>query len=241
MTDAVAAPTATPSRPIPWTLFVGLAIAATIAGQVPFDRIFAAATFGVPVLRSAAILALGLIGAAVGGRIGLHVEPRDRKGALLVPLAAATVIGVWCAVIDTAMRGQFIPGYLDLVTTTPLATRIPAFMMRAFNENILYRLFLTSVLAWGLGRFWKAPDGRPASGAFWTAIVMAQAINIGANVTVRFGVTPLGLVYDVLRYMIPGVTWGWLYWKRDFQGNEIASTTVHIVLQPLVTLSLSLV
>ena len=241
MTDAVATPAATPSRPIPWTLLVGLGIASTIAGQVPFDRIFAVATFGVPVMRSAAILALGLIGAAVGARIGLRVEPHERKGALLVPLLGAAAIGVWCAVIDVAMRGQFIPGYLDLVTKTPLMDRIPAFMMRAFNENILYRLFGVSVLAWGLGRLWKAPDGRPASGAFWTAIVLAQAINIGVNITARFPVTPLGLVYDALRYMIPGIAWGWLYWKRDFQGNEIASTTVHIVLQPLVTVLMGLV
>jgi hypothetical protein len=124
------------------------------------------------------------------------------------------------------------------VLAAPLAIRTPAMMLRAFNENIIYRLFLSSILIWLIGRFWKTPSGAPAIGAYWVGFGLAQAANIWINVTSLAPLTPIALAHDGIRYFAPGMLWSWLYWRRGFQANEIASTSVHLFLQPILQLAL---
>lgn len=40
------------------------------------------------------------------------------------------------------------------------------------------------------------------------------------------------LVYDLLRYVVPGVLWAWLFWRFGFVTAEVASVGCHIFLQP---------
>jgi len=135
------------------------------------------------------------------------------------------------------MRPALHGNYLQTMSA-PLALRMTAFMLRAFNENILYRLFLGSLLIWLIGLVWKRPDGRPATGAFLAGFALSQALNVWINVTSQAPITPIGLLHDTLRYFAPGMVWSWLYWRHGFQSNEIASTSVHLFFQPLLTLGL---
>jgi hypothetical protein len=217
---------------------LGLALAAAIAWFQPFDIAFAWATRDSPPLRAAAIVLMALVGAAVGRRIGLTVEGSGEGRPLRDALVAAVVVGVFCALCDWAWRPVLHPPYVAALTRIPLGVRVLGFAARALNENIIYRLFLGSLLIWALGRVWKAPDGRPARGAFWTGFILAQGVNVWVNVTGLAPVTPAGLLHDLFRYVAPGVVWGWLYWRRGFAANELASTSVHLVFQPLVTLGL---
>jgi hypothetical protein len=215
-----------------------LAPAVVFAWLVPFDIRFASPPFGLPPVRAAAIVVLALAGAALGRRIGLSVEGTARGRSVRDALIAAVAVAVWCALCDWYWRSSLHPAYVSYLTTTPLALRIAYYAMRALNENILYRLFLGSLFILILGWVWKGPDGRPAPGAFWVGFTLAQAVNIWANITAFAPLTPAALMHDALRYVVPGVVWGWLYWRRGFAATEIACTSVHIVLQPLIVLGL---
>jgi len=219
-------------------LVAGLVVAAAIAWFSPFDLAFGAASLGVPALRSAGIVTLALIGLMAAGQIGLGIEPRGMKRPILTPLAYAAAVGVACAAADWAMSATLHDSYRHMITTQPLGLRMAVYMMRAFNENIIYRLFLGSVLIWLIGRVWKTAEGRPTDGAYWTGFALSQAANIWINVTSLAPLTPLALLHDGLRYFAPGLVWSWLYWRRGFQSNEIASIGVHLFFQPLVTLGL---
>jgi len=218
---------------------IGCVIAAMIAWVAPFDLAFAAATLGSPPLRAVAIVALGLIGLAAARRIGLHIGPRRLKHPILTPLAVAAGTAVYCSAVDWLFRSELSPQYFTLMTTTPLALRIAVFALRAFNENLLYRLFLGSVLVWGLGLFWRSAAGRPAAGAYLVGFVLSQTANIWINVTAFAPLTPMHLLHDALRYIVPGLIWSWLYYRHGFQSNEIACTSVHLFFQPLVTIGLA--
>ncbi len=220
-------------------IVAGLALAAAIAWFAPFDLAFGAMTLGIPALRAAGILLIALVGHQFARRIGLGFAPAGVARPWFAPLGFAAVVGVYCALADGLMRFALHDAFVTAMTSTPLAERIGLFVIRAINENIIYRLFLTSVLIWAIGRVWKAPDGRPAAGAYWIGIILAQAANIWINVTSLAPLTPGAALHDVLRYMTPGVVWGWLYWRRGFQSCEIACTTVHLVYQPLITLALA--
>ena len=124
--------------------------------------------------------------------------------------------------------------YVHLFTTAGLGPRLLYFMLRAFNENVIYRLFVMSTLVWIIGALWHDAHHRPTNGAFWTGIVLAQLINISINVVATSSgpITAGVLFYDGIRYIVPGVIWGYLYWHHGFVTAEIASVGTHPFLQP---------
>src|SRR3954463_1102294 len=108
-------------------------------------------------------------------------------------------------------------------------------MLRAFKESILYRLFLSSLLLWAIGIVWRRPNGQPENEAYWLSIIAAQCVNIAINVTFLdgFTTTPQLLLHDTLRYVVPGVVWGYLYFRCGFVTHEVAAVGTHLFFQPL--------
>jgi hypothetical protein len=146
------------------------------------------------------------------------------------------LVAVYVTIIDCFIFRTVIPqSYVELFKNAPVGPRILAFMLRAWNENIIYRLFAMSALAWVVGLVWRADEGRPAAGAFVAAAVLAQVANIYLNVTSQLPppVTVTMLIYDLVRYVLPGVLWGHLYRRYGFATAEIASVGTHPFLQPL--------
>jgi hypothetical protein len=153
-------------------------------------------------------------------------------------LALSAGVAILCAAADWTLQPEPHGAYAEFMRTAPLGLRLSYFILRAFNENVLYRLFLGSVLAWLIGLGWKGPGGRPAEGAFALAFVVSQLLNIGINVASQAPITPAALIYDGVRYVAPGLIWSWLYRRHGFCSNEIACAGAHLFFQPLVTLGL---
>ena len=233
MTGAPGARLSFPRLPLlPTGLGFVLVIGGTIAAMAPFDVAFAAATGGSAPARVVLFLLLALLGALAGQRIGLRIRPERSGCSVCLGLAFALIVAVWVAATDVLFRPILPVAYVDLIHQ-PLRMRLAYFMLRAFNENVFYRLFLFSVLAWGMTRIWPGPAGRPTSAAMWSAMVVAQMANIGFNVWLFYPPSSVAsIVYDGLRYIVPGVCWAWLYWRSGFATAEVASVTCHIFLQP---------
>jgi hypothetical protein len=216
-------------------------IGAAIAALAPFDRAFDHATFGAPIVRAGALVLIAVIGLLFAMRLGAPIESRGLKHPIVTPLLIAAAMAVYVTVLDLwVFRAVLDPGYLAFISNASLPDRLLYFMLRAFNESILYRLFLSTALAWALGLIWRGRDGRPANGAYWVAIVVAQAVNIAINVTFETGSppTPALLLYDGLRFVLPGVVWGYLYFHNGFAPDEIAAVGTHVFFQPLISLAL---
>lgn len=194
-----------------------------------------------PALRACALLGLGLLGLMFARRSGLGAGAADPRLSGLIGLGAALVVALWVLLIDGWLfRGVLPSSYVSLLRA-PLCLRLLYFMPRAFNENILYRLFLMSALAWLFGLVWRRENGEPAQAALWAAIVLSQVINIAINVGFAdpHGVTGVTLFYDAVRYVAPGVVWGYLYWRHGLATAEIAAVGTHLFLQPAFGLLLS--
>ena len=211
-------------------------MAGAIAWVTPFDLGFAVLSLGSPPLRAAMMVAITLAGAAMAGPAGLQVAATGLRRPILTPIAVAAATAVYCVAIDRLMRDQTSDHYRAILGQIPLGVRILAFAARAFNENIIYRLFLGSLLVWLLGRAWRTPAGVPRPLAYIVAFTLSQVVNIWINVTALAPLTPAHLIHDGLRYITPGLVWSWLYWRHGFQSNEIACTSVHLFMQPLLTL-----
>lgn len=108
-------------------------------------------------------------------------------------------------------------------------------MPRAYVENVFYRLFLFSVLAYLISTIWRSKNRFAKPVIMIVAMTVAQIINIWINVVLPSG-TSLTLnimIYDAVRYIAPGVCWALIYWKYGFSTAEIASVGCHIFLQPM--------
>ncbi len=154
---------------------------------------------------------------------------------MLIGIAAAVVVAAYVAAIDGRLFRASLPAsYIQYFEATGLRDRLIYFMLRAFNENVIYRLFVFSTLFYLI----LAVKGRPAkelpAAAVWCAIVAAQILNIGMNVAALSPdpLTPATASYDAVRYVAPRVLWGWLYWRFGFLTAEVASVGCHIFLQP---------
>jgi hypothetical protein len=217
------------------SLFATLLISMAIAAIAPFDVGFTAATLGSPVLRVALIAALALIGAFSADRVGFQLAGHDGRRSILIGSAAAIIVALYVTALDGFIFRSSLPGsYVEYFEHTSLQNRLAYFMLRAFNENVIYRLFVFSTATYAVSRARgvKASELHPA--IVWSLMVATQLLNIGLNVTLQSPepLAPEPLIYDALRYIAPGVLWAWLFRRFGFMTAEIASVGCHAFLQP---------
>ncbi len=216
------------------TLLVIVAIAMAIAIYAPFEIAFTAATLGSPVLRALLIAVLALAGYYCAARMGLRLEGHGKASPIATGMAAALAVAVYVVVIDCFVFRSLLPEYYVRFMQAPLAERMLYYMPRAFNENVIYRLFLFSGLAWLILLVRGSKGMTP--GLMIAAMAVSQTANIGLNVVAISPepLTPALLAYDALRYVAPGVLWAWLFWRNGFVTAEIASVGCHVFLQPVI-------
>ncbi len=213
-----------------------LAVSMVIAVIAPFDVYFTAATFGSPLLRAVLIALLALVGARCATSCGLSLTSKGTRHAPLigplVGLAMAALMAAYVLALDCWLfRSSIDAGYAAFLHL-PLPYRLSYFMLRAFNENVIYRLFVFSTLTWLASRL-RGEKIVPV-GLLFAIMVLTQMLNIGMNVvaTSHAPLTFAALGYDALRYIVPGVTWAWLFWRFGFATAEVASVGCHMFLQP---------
>lgn len=202
-------------------------VAMAIAVLLPFDRGLQAITDGVHGLHVLLIGAMVPAGCWFARRAGLGLG-----GNVWIGLGWALAAAVYVLVIDIVLARPLLAADIVVLAHTPLLGRLSVFMMRAFNENVIYRLFAFSALMalWRAASHGRAlPLGVVVAGAF-----AVQLVNIGINVVLPGGhaFSALQLAYWLVRYVLPGALWGYLFWRRGFVTAEVASVAGHIFLQP---------
>lgn len=236
---AVAAPQSRTSN-VPGLILV--AIGAAIAAIAPWGIAMGTATGHSPVLRACLVFALGLIGLFFARRTGLEIMPTGLKHPVRVSFLIGAAVAAYVVFIDGfALRSVLPTEYRAYFVEQGLAVRLIYFILRSFNEHIIYQLFVGSTLVWVMGLAWRQADGRIAPGAYWLAMILAHVLNIYINVvaTTAGPLTPLILTYDFLRFVPPGILWGILYWRYGLATADMAHIATHIFLQPVLGIVLS--
>lgn len=186
--------------------------------------------------RAALLFAMGVIGLFASARAGLQLWPENWGRVWRVGLLYAAGTAIFVVVIDCfVFRQTLTPDYVA-VLRQPLWMRLVYFSIRAFTENTVYHLFALSILILAFGAVWHKADGSPSDVAFWAAIILSQLVNIVWNVVLFEPVTPFALGYDAIRYVAPGLLWGYLFWRYGFATAEIAHVATHFFLQPSISI-----
>jgi len=132
--------------------------------------------------------------------------------------------------VEVAFRSQLNAAYVNFFTGPDLPARVAYFMARCVIEDIQTRLLLMTVLVVIGGVLFRTADGRPETGVFLGAIVIAQASLIAWNTTAAPN-DLTGCLYIACRFFAPGLIWGWLYWRHGYVTSTLAHATTHIPFQ----------
>jgi hypothetical protein len=211
-----------------------LLVSMAIAWTTPFDVVFAAVTFDLSWLRALTMAAIAIVGTFFAAESGLKLQGHGARFPILIGITAAVMTAVYVLAIDCfVFRSALQPGYVAFMRS-PLESRLLYFTARTFNENMLYRLFAFAGIACAI----RAVRGSGALTMPWLLIAMifSQSINITLNVIAPSYdlLSPLVLTYDVLRFVVPGIFWAFLFWRFGFVTAEVAAVGCHLFLQPLI-------
>jgi hypothetical protein len=231
----------------------GLGVAAAIATALVFPYLLdtmpalRSAPLPLPVLAAVQSLQMGVLGTLLAflglrmqARAGLDApwlralvrrQPLPRIGfgaALAVGLAAGLVVAGLAALLD-----PHLPPLLHARTATPAASAWHGLLASFYGgiaEELQLRLFFMTLLVWLVA---KASKQRPATGLYWSAILLA-AIGFGAgHLPAAAQLWPLdGFVVFrvVVLNAVAGIAFGWLYWKRGLEAAFVAHFAADLVL-----------
>ena len=206
-----------------------LALAVAVVG--PFDFPVALVTQGNVPVRLLLIAVLTLAGAACARRAGLRIGGEDRRWPLFA-LAAGFGVAVYVCLIDGFLFRHHLPAEYLQALQGPLSPRLSYYVQRAFQENVIYRLFVFSALTLAVAKV-RGVDARQLPlWLVWAVAIATQILNVSVNISLLEPSPAAMLGYNFVRYVIPGAVWGWTYWRFGFAAAELAHVSCHIVLQP---------
>jgi membrane protease YdiL (CAAX protease family) len=158
------------------------------------------------------------------------VKPIVASGLLI-----GAAVGIALVLLEAVFFIQKLPASMLPIFDIPLWKRLLAGVVYGgITEEILMRLFLVSLFVWLLGRWWRARGNMPASGVFWTAIVVVAVIfGLGhLPATAAFApLTPTLITRAIVLNGVAGLAFGWLYWRRGLESAMIAHATAHLIMQ----------
>jgi hypothetical protein len=191
----------------------------------------------------AGVLAFGLgwAGLALGAPLGLDCPivrawvyrlPRRAKELGFLPLSAGLGLatGAAIAALDWFAFWPRLPGAFQVQAKAPtLWSGVLASFYGGIAEEILTRLFLTTLLAWILVKL----SGRRGAAVFVAAIVIG-ALGFGAGhlptAAQLAPLTPLLVTRTLILNGAAGIVFGWLYWRRGLEQAMLAHFCCDLVL-----------
>jgi hypothetical protein len=231
---AAADPLTTPDRLKRAQLFLAITASCSLAYVIPYDVLFDRATANIGIARAFVMLLCWLAGLWLQRANGFSLRVVNLRSPTLKVAGAALGIAIWCIVLDGVVFRSILPAPYHSFEQQPLGIRLLYYCSRAFNENVLYRLFLGSLLAWLFRNLLRKPELAVALSVLGMAI--AQLVNVAANMSFA-GFSPETSLWLLLRFGVPETVWGWLYVRHGFVANEAAAIGVHCILQPLVSVA----
>jgi hypothetical protein len=207
------------------------------------------------VVMFAIVISIGLLAA---NRVGLGLpileaklrgEPVGQKiKTILLPSILLGILGsVLVIALDARIFNPLLMAELGDKAATlnqealqPAAWKgLLASLYGGFDEEILLRLGLMSVLVW-LGHFVsKTEDGRPTLAVLWTANILAAVLfglgHLPATAAL-FPITPLVIARAIVLNGVVGSAAGYLYFKHGLEAAMLSHFSADIVLHVLLVL-----
>lgn len=213
------------------TIPLGVLIAAQVIQSI---LLFGAATsIGLVLAKQIGLGAPILEKFFAGETLTEHVRPFLLPVILFGVIGGLVIYGLDKFVFMPALQTQLLQGGGTSGSgTTPWQGFLASFY-GGIDEEILLRLFLMSLLAW-LGKFIShTAEGKPTTGVFWAANILA-AILFGLGhlpaTAVLMTITPLVIVRAIVLNGLLGVGFGYFYTKYGLESAMLSHFSADIIL-----------
>ncbi|MCZ7466909.1 CPBP family intramembrane glutamic endopeptidase [Rhizobium rhizogenes] len=182
------------------------------------------------------------VGQALAAKVGLGtplidalLRGNNHRIVLQRQLPAALLTGLAVGLLMIAYARVILPSVTDAATIAkmtafpvPLITRI---LYGGITEELLTRWGLMSFFAWALWRLGGKGKIRPA--ILWSAIVLAAALFAAGHLPLLFAIAaqpqPSLIVTILLANLVPGLLFGWLFWRRGLEAAMFSHAFAHCV------------
>jgi hypothetical protein len=216
-----------------------LPLALTIVGDVPVPL---PVLVGAQLVQSAVLVTgAAALGLWLGPRVGLgapliqravHGEPVGGELRRLLPGSA--LLGAAAAAVILAAELTVFTGAVQTEVAPPLWQRLLASLYGGITEEVLMRLGLFSVLAFGLAAVLRRV-GRPLPEPALWAVNLVVGLLFGAGhlpaLAAVAELTGAAVVRTLALNLIGSLVFGWLYWRRGLVAAMAAHLTADLVLQ----------
>jgi len=159
---------------------------------------------------------------------GLTLRPADTGRAVRDCALAIIAVTAMIVLLDGAFYKDLLPSDYVTFYTAPLWPRTMLISLIAIGEEVRFRLILMTAM-FALGVLLR---GHVSVRWAIATIVLCQIANVGALVLAD-------PIYGVFRWWLPGVVWGWLYWRHGWFAAVSAHASTHLFMDPLLMLALS--
>ncbi len=245
-----------------WTLWIGSVFAtfaaipykAASSGSVDLLALSPPFNLVADLILFAAVYAILIhVGLLLAKPAGLGTPALDKmvEGKPIKPIFApfltnSILLGFITAVSVLVLQLLFVV-FLDVpvlqnAMDASLADRLFALFFGAINEEIFYRLFLMTLIVWGLVK--ARGEKMLADWQMWTVISGVALIDAAFRLPLIFEVvdfSPLITVYVLLTGAISGIVFGMMYWKNGLVSAMIThfvfELSLFIILPAIVTIS----
>jgi membrane protease YdiL (CAAX protease family) len=185
-------------------------------------------TVGVQVALLAVLIYAGLY---LGGSIGLGApllgswaagEPVRERAISALKLALALGLGVAAAkyLLDLLVFSPFVPATLSQLREAPALLRLAIPFQQGIGDEIIYRLFLMTVIVWILWKIRGSEEKPPGDPVYWAGILLAGLLAVA--VPLLQGLTGPAMVQYAAIILAGAIPFGWLYWKRGIESALVA-------------------
>ena len=158
-----------------------------------------------------------------------EMRPVLRRWLGLAPLLGVIIVLVIGGVDLLLFRGITVQRLTDLGSHPPVAARVFVCFYGSVLEELMFRVFLATLVAWltylGLSLF----IAQPKLAAQWLGTLVAAAVTgLWWHLGGRYDVFTIARVLTV--NMVAGVAYGWLYWSKGLEVAMMTHTVVYLCL-----------
>ncbi len=161
---------------------------------------------------------------------------RRVRNTLVLAAALGVGIGVLDAIAERA-ASPWLPSPRFAITAPPAWSGLLASVGAGVTEEIVFRLGLMTFLVWMGARDVKRFP--PPAWVVWASNLLAALLFGAAHLpqaALFYGFSAPIAAYTLLLNAIPGVIFGWLYWRRGLVASMVAHGVADVVLKAVLPL-----
>ena len=178
--------------------------------------------------------------------LGGVLEGKNEVGYLRSIIGLSIGMGVLATILIVLFSLMFFDisvAFLRVEMSIPIWKALLACFYGGIGEEVLFRLFLMTLMVWILTFFVRTPDGRPTVSGIWLAIVLSSVVFGLGHLPITGDLVPLSpmvIARALLLNGVAGIIFGWLYQKNGLESAMISHFTCDVTLHVVVPLVASM-